>query len=174
MTITLRQIRDAGPCGRKPASDGTLTGFCKLLDGLGEPLVSPNLNRVLSIGDVALINGLDDALWCLQVLPPRERVAAIMPAVKRASSHTTDQRVHDCIAAIDRWLAGDDTVDLRASAWAAWAAEAAQAAAEAARAAAWAAEAQAAEAARETERAAQLADLLAMFPPVIVKMEVTK
>ena len=136
-----------------------------------------------SIGDVARVN-LDDALWCLRMMAdPRQRVAAIMPAVRRASRHTDDSRVHDCITQIDRWLTGED-VDLdaaaTAAAWAAnvaWAAaaraaRAAEAAAWAARAAAWstwatgAARAAArAAAAYEQERAQQVSDLILAFPP---------
>ena len=67
----------------------------------------------------------------------RVRVAAVLPAVKRASVYTTDQRVHDCTADIEKWLAGDDTVDLQAAAR-----SASEAASEAAsRTEAWAAEA---------------------------------
>lgn len=100
--ITLQQIRDAGPCE---------SGWRKLNKTLG----NPDLSVEISIGDVVLSNGLDDALWCLRVLPPRERVAAIMPSVRRASARTSDPRVHECIADIDRWLAGDASVDMRAA-----------------------------------------------------------
>lgn len=119
-----------------------------------------------SIGDVARVN-LNDALWCLRMVDDaRIRVSAIMPAVKRASSHTTYARVHFCIAELDRWLAGDDSVDLQAAAAAAGAsrdaartaaraaAEAAMAAAEAAMAAKWAVMAAAWAAAWATARAA--------------------
>lgn len=107
-----------------------------------------------SIGDVARVN-LDDALWCLcMVADPRQRVAAIMPAVRRASRHTSDSRVHDCITQISRWLTGED-VDLAAGWAAGWAV-----------ASAWAAaDADAASAAREQERAQQVADLILAFPP---------
>lgn len=158
-TITLQQIRDAGPCE---------DGWRKLNKALGHP----DLSAEISIGDVVLSNGLEDALWCLRVLPPRERVAAVMPSVRRASAHTSDQRVHECIADIDRWLAGDDNVDIQEARAAAWAATAAAAAAWAA---AEAAEGtvRAAEAAEEAVRAAgwkaereqQRRDLLDMFPP---------
>jgi hypothetical protein len=68
--------------------------------------------------------------------------------------------VHDCIAAIHDWIAGKPA-DLNAAAAAAeaWAARAAWAAAEAA----WAARAARAE--RETQRQ----DLIAAFPPLILK-----
>ena len=156
MMITLQQIRDAGPCE---------SGWRKLNKALG----NPNMTREISIGDVVLSNGLDDALWCLRFLPRRQQVAAVMPSVRRASAHTSDHRVHECIADIDRWLAGDDNVDLQAveAVWAAvWAASASAAVAAvwAVEAATWAAGA----AAENTEREWQRRDLLDMFPPLVL------
>ena len=146
-----------------------------------------------SIGDVAAVD-FTDAIWCLRLLEDRRTiVGAIMPAVKRASAHTTDPRVHDCIAALNRWLAGDDSVDLNAAARAAYAAYAAADAAAAAADAAYAvraatlaaaaaadsayaayaayaaadaayAAADAARAAYAAEREAQREDLIAAFP----------
>ena len=161
MILTLKDIRDQHPCEN---------GWRTLIKSLG----TKKLTTELSIGDVVLSNGLDDALWCLRCLPTRERVAAIMPAVRRASTHTTDQRVHDCIADVQRWLDGDDSVDLAAARAATWDAAGAAAraatwaatwtaAGAAARAAAWAA---AGTAARDAERNRQRADLLTMFPPI--------
>jgi pyruvate/2-oxoglutarate dehydrogenase complex dihydrolipoamide acyltransferase (E2) component len=144
-----------------------------------------DLDTILwSIGDVANTD-LNDALWCLRLVDDRRtRVAAVMPAVKRASAHTTDERVHWAIGQIDLWLAGDDSVDLGAASAAAWAASAAASAARAAaRAAAWAAadvvEAALAAAwaaadvaeARSTERAHQKADLIKAFPPTFPARE---
>jgi hypothetical protein len=176
MTLTLQTLKDyslyTGRWGRLFAAVGN------------------DLTTELSIGDVLIINGLDDALRCLQCLEPRVRVTAIMPAVKRVSVYTTDRRVHDCIGAIERWLAGDDTVDLDAAGAAAREAREAKAAgraamaaaeagaeakaalaAEAAKWAAWLAgsAAGAAEAEWASERKLQEADLLAMFPPMILK-----
>jgi len=195
MTITLQIIRDHNPC----------TDDWKTLT----KAIGSDLTTELSIGDVLISNGLDGALWFMNCLEPRVRVAAIMPAVKRTSVYTTDSRVHDCIADIERWLAGDDTVDLKAASEAAraarclagswgaaataslaaevacrraesggvlWAAGAAQVAAgvaagAAARAAGARAATRAAARAEEAERKLQGADLLAMFPPMILKGE---
>ena len=201
MTLTLQTIRDHSRCA---SVWKTLT-----------KAIGSDLTTELSIGDVVISNGINDALWCLQCLEPRVRIAAIMPTVKRASVHTDDKRVHDCIADIDKWLAGDDTVDLKAVARAAGEAGAAEAVSRAAGAAARAAEAaQAAKAAKAVARAAQAAwkaraaeaaaravaraaageawgaagtaaraaswaaarklqraDLLAMFPPMILKVK---
>ena len=147
MTLTLQEIRDHSPCQ---------TGWKKLTKAVGNDMTTK-----LSIGDVVISNGLDDALWCFRCLDPRKRVAAIIPAVKRAAVHSKDKRVHDCVKDIEKWLAGDNSIDLlaveseawaaseaaRTAAWAAWtaweaaesAAWAAWAAREAARTAAWAA-----------------------------------
>jgi hypothetical protein len=75
-----------------------------------------------------------------------------MPSVERAAKHTTDKRVHDCIAVIHDWIA-EKPADLTAAA-AAGAAVTAGAAAYASRAA---------------EREAQRQDLIAAFPPLILK-----
>jgi hypothetical protein len=173
--------------------DACKSGYNRFKETLRKAYPDTDIETVRwSIGDVARVN-LDDALWCFcMVNDDRTRVAAVMPAVRRASAHTTDERVVFCIGEIDRWLAGDDSVDLgaegdaaRAAAWAAaWAADAARAAAwaavrdaaDAARAAAWAAVRDAAWAARAAagaawaaagaaERDNQRADLIAMFPP---------
>ena len=149
--ITLGNIRAKEPCA---------PGWAKLTETLGTTV----LTTELTIGDILIANGLNDALWALRCLPRREAVAAVMPAVKRASAHTTDQRVHDCIAAVDRWIAGDDSVDLKTAAAAAWASEAAWAAA-------WAAMDAAEEATWAAMRDMQASDLLAMFPPIRLKAE---
>lgn len=159
--LTLQQIRDQSPCSE---------GWAKLLKSLG----NPPMDTVISLGDVAKSNNAADAWWCVRALDwnkeqvRREATKALIPAVERASKHTTDKRVYDCIGALKDWLDGKPA-DLEAAAWearaaaeAAWAAEAAEAA-EAARAA------RAAEAAEAAELEAQRADLIAAFPPLILK-----
>jgi hypothetical protein len=151
--ITLQQIHDHNHC------EG---GWEALLRGLG----TWDLATEVTIADVAVINtaergierAVQDALWCLRCIgDPRLRVRAVLPAVKRASAHTQDQRVHGCIADLERWLEGDDSVDLEAARneaeAAALSAESATdwAAAEAAARAAWTAAASAEE---EEDRAA--------------------
>ena len=177
-TFTLQSIRDAGPCGIKRGEKG---GWNKLLIGLGYSPGNYPKTALVSLGDVADINDAADSLWCIRCLDWSDAAVcraviagAVMPAVKRAAKFTKDQRVHACIAAIDKWLGGDDTVDLitaaRAAAGAARAAEAAGAA-EAAEVAWEAAEAagaaEAAEAARAAEAAGReqlRADIIAAFP----------
>jgi len=159
--LTLQQIRDKSPCSE---------GWTKLLKSLG----NPPMDTVISLGDVAKSNGAADAWWCVRALDwsneqvRREVIKALIPSVERASKHTTDKRVHDCIGALKDWLDGKPA-DLEAAAWAAGAAAwAAGAAAWAAGAAAWAAEA-AAWAAEAAELEAQRGDLIAAFPPLILK-----
>ena len=101
--FTLAQLRACYPCE---------DGWTKLLTGLGKKR-RDNKDLLISIGDIAMVNGASDAMWSLRALPDRRMIIrAVMPAVIRASAHTTDARVHDCIAAIQQWLNGDDSVDL--------------------------------------------------------------
>jgi len=147
MTFTLSEARNHDACK---------DGYDRFVEALRKVHPNADLEQIeWSIGDVATVN-LEDALWCLGLLNDnRQIVAAIIPAVKRASTHTTDKRVHFCIAEIERWLAGDDSVDLAAAEAASWAATYA---ADAAEAAAWAAyAAAAAEAAYAAEAAARAA-----------------
>jgi hypothetical protein len=138
-TITLEQIRNANPCKE---------GWKKLLSSVGSA-------TSVSIGDIAISNGAQDALWATRCLPSSERrnvIRCIMPAVKRASTHTTDARVAACISALERWLEGDDTVDLKAAAYAA-------------DAAAYAARADRAD--RAAEEKQQIQDIIAVYPATI-------
>ena len=141
MTLTLQEIRDHSPCQ---------SGWKKLTKAVGNDMTTK-----LSIGDVVISNGLTDALWCLRCLDPRKRVAAIMPTVKRASVYTDDQRVHDCINDIEKWLAGDNSITLFAVEEAT---RAAQAAEQAKKSSAWAAAQAAAWAARTARTAARAAE----------------
>ena len=151
--LTLQQIRDQSPC-----SDG----WTNLLKSLG----NPPMDTVISLGDVAKSNDAANAWWCVRALDwnneqvRREVIKALIPSLERAAKHTIDKRVHDCIGALKDWIDGKPA-DLEAAAGAAWAALAAAGAAGAAFAAAravWAAELE-----------AQRADLIAAFPPMILK-----
>ncbi len=167
--LTLQQIRDQSPC---------TDGWTKLLKSLG----NPPMDTVISLGDVAKSNNAADAWWCVRALDwsnmtlRRQVIAALILSLERSAKHTTDKRVHDCIAVIHDWVSGKPA-DLNAAAWAARAAaraaEAAWAAAEAAWAAARAAEAawaaEAAEAAWAAEKETQRQELIAAFPPLILK-----
>lgn len=136
MRITLQQIRDHSPCR---------DGWTKLLKTLGNP---SDLSITVSIGEIARSNGPQDALWCLRCaeFDRRDMVRAILPSVKRAATHTTDQRVADCIAAIEGWIAGTVSVSELQKA--------------AVRAAAYAA----ADAADAAETNQQIEDICAVFP----------
>jgi len=185
LTMTLGDIRSKGPCQE---------GWLKLIRSVGD-----NPKTVVSLGDIAMSNDFADAAWCFRCLDWSDiavrRAAisgAVLPAVKRASQHTKDARVFEAIAIIEKWCAGDDTVDLKkatdAATAAAYAANAAANAANAANAAAYVANAayaanaanaadanaaayaaanaaNAADAASKAEREQQRQDIIAAFPP---------
>ena len=143
LSFTLAQVSACLPCE---------DGWCKALKALG----TSDPATTITIGDVVLSNGVSDALWCLRVLN-WEDVAVrryvlrtvVLPACRRAATHTTDSRVIECLDVLDRWVDGDDNVDLAKLAETAWAAEA-EAAAE------------------EEEHQAQRRDILAAFPPIML------
>lgn len=102
--ITLNQIIRENDMLRRIGEDGCIMpGLDKLTDALDG--LDPAAD--ISIGDVLLAGGLRAAMWCLRFLPGREAVSAVLPAVKRASAHTDDARVHGAIGAIERWIGGD-------------------------------------------------------------------
>ena len=175
--LTLQQIRDKSPCG---------DGWTKLLKSLG----NPPMDAVISLGDVAKSNGAEDAYWCVRALDwsditlRRQVIAALLPSVERAARHTTDKRVHDCVGALKDWTDGkaadlDAAAHAARAAWvegvarAAWAAGAVEGAAWAASSSLAARAASSSLAAWVVERAAELeaqrADLIAAFPPLILK-----
>jgi len=112
MKLTLQQIRNHRPCRE---------GWTRLFRSLGNP---SDMTTTVSIGQIARSNGSQDALWCLRCddFDRRDVIRAIFPSVKRASVHADDARVAACIIALDKWLAGDDTIDLNAAKSAAYAA----------------------------------------------------
>ena len=158
LSITLADIRAAHPC---------VSGWATLLTALGYADGKFDPDHQVTVGDVAVSNGAADAWWCVRSLDcanvtvRRRVVRALLPCCRRVAVHTTDARVVDCLDAIFRWVEGDDTVDLRAAAYAADAA--AYAARAAAARAAYAAADAAADAAAYAERKAQVDDLVAEF-----------
>ena len=148
--ITLQQIRD-----KSLSQDG----WEKLLSSLGNPT---DLSMKVSFGDIAKSNSAQDALWCLRCIDDRRfAVSLVLPSVTRASKHTTDKRVHDCVALLHKFVAGQKVSkkDLKAAAdaaYAVYAAYAADAAAFAAFAAAFVS--------ADGERQQQIADIIALSP----------
>ena len=160
---TLAEIRAAGPCE---------DGWQKLLKHLGKTKAD---DEPLPLVTILESNGLDDALWCMQV-PSLERLSRHFQAwcAEQVLHHfeaerPDDTRVRDQIAMLRR----DDATDAeRAAAWDAASAAASAAAWDAASAAAWAAARDAArdaawaaawDAARDAARDAQECQLRAMI-----------
>ena len=149
-TMTLGAISDQPPCEK---------GWKKLLAALGYASGNFDRQRVVSLGDVATANDAAGAMRCIRALDwgkievRRAVIAgAVLPAIKRASKYTTDKRVHDAIAQLEKWCAGDDDeVDLNV--------------------AAYAADAAAADAAYAVERKQQRLDIIAAFPPVALAVQ---
>ncbi|WP_137113448.1 MULTISPECIES: hypothetical protein [Mesorhizobium] len=92
--------------------------MAKLLNAFVYP---PDMSVKVSFGDIAEASGAQDTLLATPCIGDRRFVVSlVMPAVKRASKHIADQRVHASTArrvhasaaAIEQWLAGDDTVEL--------------------------------------------------------------
>jgi len=65
---------------------------------------------LFSIGDIAIID-LDDALWALRLVPQRNAILAVMPAMLRVAHKTNDTRIHSSVETILAWLRGE-TADL--------------------------------------------------------------
>lgn len=80
-----------------------------LFEYVGSPT---DLSIQISLGDVLLSNGIDDALLCAKFLSLRDRITLVMRAVKMAATFTDDKRVNRCVGAITRWHHGDDSFDL--------------------------------------------------------------
>ena len=107
--LTLRAIQDSGMHDADWAAAARILG--------------PDLDAPISLGDVAITSGAEDAIRCLRKLDwtdvaIRRAVigAVILPACRHAQVHTTDPRVAACNDALARWCAGDDAVDLRGAA----------------------------------------------------------
>ena len=124
-TTTLNIIRAARPCNK---------GWTKLLKGLGKTAADDEPLPLMTILD---INGLDDALWCIDADPALERIKRHYQAWCAEqvlhlfeAEHPGDMRVRDQIA----MLRNDDATpeERDAARDAAWAA-----ALDAARVAAW-------------------------------------
>lgn len=104
-SFTLSQIRECYPCA---------SGWRMLLASRGFADGDFDPEHRVTLGDVAFSNGVTDAWWCARCLDwddfsvRRAVISVLMLAVKRAARHTTDPRVHDCVAAVDRWSSGGD------------------------------------------------------------------
>ncbi len=107
-TMTLGAIHKCRP--RKSAWE-------RLLVGLGYANGNYDPDHLVSLGDIGMTNNAADALWCIRALDWRGLAVrraviagAILPTVRRASVHTADERVHDCIERVEHWCAGNDGI----------------------------------------------------------------
>ena len=133
ITTTLSAIRAHGPCR---------SGWVKLNKALGPDWG----DKPVSFRQILASNGLDDALWCLRVLPPEMEGQIRLLACDFAETALKyvpagEDRPRLAIETARRFVAGSATCEELAAAWAAawdaaWAA-AWDAARAAARAAAW-------------------------------------
>ena len=150
MKTTLNQIRANSPCGIRPESDGTLTGWLKLKQYLGEDF---GADAPIDIRTIIDSNGLDDALWCLSSVIGRDREHRLYAVwcTRQVQHLMTDQRSLDALDVAERFANGLATKEelAAAAAWVAAARAAAAAWVAAARAAARAAAYAAARSAQE-------------------------
>jgi hypothetical protein len=149
MHTTLNAILARGPCGQRPNEDGSLSGWLKLLAGLGK--TEPD-DESLPFSEILRINGLEDALWAARSAPQyaREWRLYMVWCARQVQHLMTDKRSIDALDVAEKYALGQATdADLAAARAAAQAAawdaaqdewDAALAATQAsARASAWAA-----------------------------------
>jgi len=152
LTTTLNLIRKAGPCGIRPNKDGTLSGYLKLLQHVGD---NYDADAEINLLTILESNGVQDTLWCLRATVQDSKRIAAQLAIEFAAEvlpifearYPNDTRVRDCIQGARDYLEGKITLEellvLRraayaAAAYAAYAYAAAAGAAAAAYAAAYA------------------------------------
>ena len=105
MKTTLNQIRANSPCGIRPESDGTLTGWLKLKQYLGEDF---GADAPIDIRTIIDSNGLDDALWCLSSVIGRDREHRLYAVwcTRQVQHLMTDQRSLDALDVAERFANG--------------------------------------------------------------------
>ena len=86
LTTTLNLIRACSPCGIKPQSNGTLTGYLKLAAHLGADFGQDEDINLLTILDS---NGVQDMLWCLRATQQDSQKIASQLAVEFAEQVLT-------------------------------------------------------------------------------------
>ena len=109
ITTTLNHIRDNHPCTE---------GWTKLLAGLGKTKAD---DEPVAYAAILRINGLDDALWCMQAEPQHShlwRMFAVRCA-RKVEHLMTDQRSRDALDVAERHANGQATDDDLAAARAA-------------------------------------------------------
>ena len=99
ITTTLSHIRDNHPCTE---------GWTKLLAGLGKTKAD---DEPVAYATILRINGLDDALWCMQAEPQHShlwRMFAVRCA-RKVEHLMADQRSRDALDVAERHANGQAT-----------------------------------------------------------------
>ena len=109
MNTTLNAIREHAPCAN---------GWEKLLRHLGKTKAD---DEPLSLRTILDSNGLDDALWCLRVVPNCDREARLFAVwcARQVQHLMADPRSIAAIDVAERHALGEATDSELAAAWAA-------------------------------------------------------
>ena len=110
LTTTLNAILSAGPCGKRPKEEGTLTGWLKLLASLGKYRAD---DEPLPFSRIVESNGLEDALWCCRAAPQYDREWRLFAVwcARQVQHLMPDQRSTTAIDVAERYANGEATHD---------------------------------------------------------------
>ncbi len=119
--MTLFDIYDYNPCEDSWGQFLTALGqgdFSEI-ESIEETLGKFDPELEVSLGDIALVLGAADALWCLPVLDwedvaLRKTVVAgvLLPIVERTKLYTNDKRIDEIIDVLRKWCEGKDVFAL--------------------------------------------------------------
>lgn len=157
MNTTLNDIRACSPCAE---------GWTKLLQHLGKTKADDELLPLVTILDS---NGLEDAIWCLEVVKGQDRAIRLFGvACARQVQHLmADPRSLAALDVAERFANGEATTEelsaARSAAWSAAESAAEPAARSAARSAAWSAAWSSAEPAAWSAARAKQCELFRQF-----------
>ena len=77
-----------------------------------------DLSVAVSFGDIAVSNGAEESIWCVQALDwsniaiRRAVVAALLPSVRRVNANRNHWQIEACVDIIERWCSGDDSINM--------------------------------------------------------------
>ena len=161
--MNLQDIYNCKPC--EDRWDHLLAGIESYQDTASRFPAGFLLSQEISLGDVAVINGASDAIWCIRAMNwkdiavRRKFISRVLsPACKRVSRYTGDSQIDISLKDLQYWCAGNKNIDLvglyeparpmsRVLAWAVWLSNVRLAVA--------------------TEREHQRRDIIAAYPPLL-------